>query len=139
LLVLALVDACTMVIPTTVVQITGALTAAALITSNFIGHQLSHLLAGLICALVTFLSTATWAVILPRTLGFGDVRFSTMVAFGAGMLEAALCLAVISAALLATGVLSKLGSKRGRAPRPVPLGPFLALAGLACMVSYGAA
>lgn len=138
LLVLALVDARTRVIPTTVVHTTGALTSSALITSNFIAHQFPQLLAGVMCALFTFFTTATWALLLPRTLGFGDVRLSTMVAFGAGILDAALCLAVISAAFLAAGALSNIRRKTGKAPRAIPLAPFLALVGLVCMVTYGA-
>jgi len=93
------------------------------------------------CAMAVWAFLAIWALALPRSLGFGDVRMAFLVALGAGAVSPAGALGALACAPLAAGIWGKLQQNRhsaGENEAGVALGPFLAAAGLAVAVAGAA-
>ena len=132
---LGLIDSKTLLLPTKPVRSTGLLILTAVFLTSCMTGDWSALWGGVICAAIAFLSFGVWAVVAGDAIGFGDVRFATVVAFGAGAISPSLCLTAVAGAVLAGGVASRLGHKGLDRPHPVPLGPFLAAAGITCVVA----
>lgn len=132
---LAFIDGQTLTLPKKAVEATGLFVVTALFLSSYVARHWSSLLSGLACAAIVFMAMGAWAILAPENIGFGDVRFSGLVAFGAGVISPSFCVVALAAAVFACGLASRFGHKGCKSPQPVALGPFLALAGVTCVVA----
>jgi leader peptidase (prepilin peptidase) / N-methyltransferase len=134
---LALVDARERVVPTPAVRLATASVLALLAAACAVRHDWAVLARGAGCATAVWVFLATWALLAPKALGFGDVRMAFLVGLGAGAVSAAGALAGLACAPLGAGLWGKLPMRRsgGRYEEGVALGPFLALAGIAVAVA----
>lgn len=131
--VLALIDASWQRVPTRLVRAVGAITVAALLIGGASSGNWSYLLKALLCTVVVTGVFYAWAARCPASLGRGDVRFAGLVALGAGAVDPPACMAALATGVLACAVASRFGLPGG--PSAVALGPFLAIAGFACVVA----
>lgn len=152
---LALVDFAKGVIPTAAARSATVITAVLLVTAcGQTGHW-GQIWRGAACAAVAWGVFATWAVISPRSLGFGDVRMVCLVALGAGAVSPAGTFVAVSCSLMAAASWGKVRPRVVRCQLPakqswravssavegvggqkaVALGPLLALSGIAVAVT----
>jgi len=151
--IFALVDIERMLLPTPWLRAAGALVAIGLAWGCSASRDWKPFAwAGISCA-ATAAGYLTWYTLAPASIGLGDVRLACLVAFGAGAFCPAASMAAVSCAPLAAGLTGVAMSakrqlrsrQRSAVPaqlcqaRPptrvaVPLGPFLAVAGLVAAV-----
>jgi leader peptidase (prepilin peptidase)/N-methyltransferase len=161
LCVLGLIDAEQFVLPTPILRFAAVTTVVALMVAATVSGNWRHLFSALLTVVGAGCVYGAWAWARPHGLGFGDVRMACLVALGVGASSMATALVVLSCAPLAAGVVAKYAGRRaavhgmatasisgpaleaGRcaaghgAARPVavPLGPFLAVAGIVGVVA----
>ena len=132
---LALTDHYSRVLPTRLVR-AATVGAASLLLAEGAFSGSWHLVArGAGCAALAGATFGLWALFSPRGLGFGDVRLAVLVALGAGASSVPGALVALSLSPLVAGLSSKCRSHRAGEPKPVALGPFLAVAGIVTVVS----
>jgi hypothetical protein len=81
---LGLVDLVERVVPTLLVREAIGLTTVLGVLVGFLTGQWAPLVQGGVCALAGWAVFATWAMLAPGRLGFGDARMVCLVAMGAG-------------------------------------------------------
>ena len=138
---LAAVDAWERVVPTPAVRSASTATFVLLTVACAVRGDWAVLARSAGCAMAVWAFLAIWALALPRSLGFGDVRMAFLVALGAGAVSPAGALGALACAPLAAGIWGKLQQNRhsaGENEAGVALGPFLAAAGLAVAVAGAA-
>jgi leader peptidase (prepilin peptidase)/N-methyltransferase len=136
LCVLGLIDAEQFVLPTPILWFAGAMTFVALVVAATVSGNWRHLFSALLTVVGAGCAYGTWAWAKPQGLGFGDVRMACLVALGVGACSMAIALVALSCAPLAAGLVAKCAGRRGAAhPVAVPLGPFLAVAGIVGVVA----
>jgi leader peptidase (prepilin peptidase)/N-methyltransferase len=161
LVVLGFVDARQFVLPTALVHAAAVATCCLLVATGICTGDWRYLSRGLECSAVAGAAFGTWSMLKPASLGFGDVRMACLVALGAGALSPAAALVALSCAPLAAGISARRLARRlavasgddpaeelaegpaGRPGRragrvgafPVPLGPFLAVGGIAAVLA----
>ena len=136
---LGLVDLAERVVPTLLVRAaTGTTAVLAALVCSLTGDW-GPLVRGGACALASWAVFATWAVLAPGSLGFGDARMACLVALGAGAASPAGTVVALACSVMTAGAWGRLreGARPGlvRGRRPVALGPLLALSGLAVAVT----
>ena len=89
LVVLALIDRESLVVPTKLVRAAVVAAISLLALGSFGTGDWRHLWQGAACAAIAACSFGAWSAINPRGLGFGDVRMASLVALGAGALSTA--------------------------------------------------
>jgi len=133
-----------MVVPTRLVELTSMVAGALLVAGSLAGRDWHFVCAGAACGSVVGLSLACWSLLCPERLGFGDVRVGALVAFGAGAVWPAACLASVPLACLAAGfggkvrqVAARGGKAKGgaRGGLAMPLVPFLVVGGIVVVVA----
>ena len=144
---LGLVDLVERVVPTLLVRAAiGMTTVLAALVCSLTGEW-GPLMRGGALAVGTWVVFATWAVLAPGSLGFGDARMACLVALGAGAASPAGTVAALACSVLTAGAWGRWRDRarwreRGRwrewgrpalvgGRRAVALGPLLALSGLA--------
>ncbi len=152
---LGLVDFAKGVIPTPAARSATVITAVLLLAGCAQTGHWGQIWRGAACAAVAWAVFAAWAVISPRSLGFGDVRMVCLVALGAGAVSPAGTFVAVSCSLMAGASWGKARPRlvRGRSPakppwgaaslaaegvsaqKAVALGPLLALSGIAVAVT----
>ncbi|HUB69288.1 MAG TPA: hypothetical protein VL984_02600 [Acidimicrobiales bacterium] len=156
-----LIDSGHLVLPTPLLRWGGGLAAGSIACSLAAGHQWQHLWLAALSTVAGGCGYLGWWVARREAVGLGDVRMACLVAFGVGSYSAGAALVVLSCAPLLAGLLAVTpiagawaavdeggsedaspgrGGGRPRSPGrrrvAVPLGPFLALGGLAAVVPY---
>jgi leader peptidase (prepilin peptidase) / N-methyltransferase len=133
---LALIDRETLLLPRVLVHACAYITGGVLIADVAATGDWGYLGRSSLSALVTCVIFGAWAFARPKSLGLGDARMAGLVALGAGSLSPANCVAALACAPLFAASISTLRWKYKRIDRstPVALGPFLALAGIAAVV-----
>lgn len=132
--VLGLIDAHHRVLPTPIARAAVVGTGTSLAAVSFVSGAGRELVGAAGAASAAAVVYGAWSLVRPRSLGFGDVRMACLVALGVGARSLPVATVVLSCAPLAAGI----GSKCRAAPTrhvPVPLGPFLAVAGLMGVVA----
>ena len=152
---LALVDFAKGVIPTPAARSATVITVVLLVAAcRQTGHW-GQIWRGGACAAVAWAVFAAWAVISPRSLGFGDARMVCLVALGAGAVSPAGTFVAVSCSLMAGASWGKmrprmvggrllakhswragsLAAEEVGEQKAVALGPLLALSGIAVAVT----
>lgn len=131
--VLALIDVEHMVLPTPVLRCGGAITVAMAIAAAAISGEWTATLQAVGAVVVAAAFYGSLSFLRPSGLGFGDVRMACLVAFGDGLCSFGVALLALGLAPLATAAVS-----RWRGVRSMPLGAFLACAGVVGVVASGA-
>jgi hypothetical protein len=122
LCLLGWVDWRQLAVPTRLVRGVAAASGLLLVAASALRHDWHSVEAGTTCAAGVGSVLATWSLLRPGQLGFGDVRVGALVAFGAGAVSPAACLAAVPAACLVAGLGGKLGQVLGTgaaATRPI--------------------
>jgi hypothetical protein len=136
LCVLGLIDAEEFVLPTPIVRFATVMTFVALVAAATVSGNWRHLFSALLTVVGAGSAYGAWAWAKPQGLGFGDVRMACLVALGVGACSMASALVALSCAPLAAGLVAKYAGRRAAArPVAVPLGPFLAVAGVVGVVA----
>lgn len=125
------------VVPTPAVRAASAVTVGLIALGCATSGDWLPLLRGLGSSAVVWVLLASWSLLSPRTLGFGDVRAAFLVALGAGAVSPAATLAGLAGAHLGAAAWSRFRARLGgrRWEEGVALGPFLALAGIVVVVA----
>jgi hypothetical protein len=152
---LALVDFAKGVIPTPAARSATVITVVLLVAAcRQTGHW-GQIWRGGACAAVAWAVFAAWAVISPRSLGFGDARMVCLVALGAGAVSPAGTFVAVSCSLMAGASWGKmrprmvggrllakhswragsLAAEEVGEQKAVALGPLLALSGIVVAVT----
>ncbi|MGH7175007.1 MAG: prepilin peptidase [Minisyncoccia bacterium] len=127
LLALGAIDVERLVLPRVLVYTTGLAVAGWLFIATVATHEWHRLLVAIIASAVWFAFFFTINALLPRALGFGDVRLSLLLGFALGWLGAAYpALALFSGSLFGVLVACALiVTSRASRRDPVPFGVFL--------------
>jgi leader peptidase (prepilin peptidase) / N-methyltransferase len=136
LALLALTDSEQLVLPSKLLSTCAVATVGLVLAGCAASGEWRYLWQGALCAVIAGSVFASWALLRPGQLGFGDARMAALVAFGAGMCSPAGCLVALACGPLLAGAVSNFGgkAKKTAAPSPVALGPFLAVGGIAVVV-----
>lgn len=144
LCLLAWSDLRKMVVPTWLVRLTEGTSGALFVGGSLLCHDWRFVELGACCGAMVGAALASWSLLRPKQLGFGDARAGALMAFGAGAVWPAACLAAVPAACLAAGLGGKAcqvakGASVAQGRKPdgfaMPLVPFLALGGLVVVVA----
>ena len=137
LALLALVDGESLVLPSKLLHTSALATVTLVLAGCATTGEWRYLWQGALCAAIAGLVFACWSLLRPRGLGFGDVRMAVLVAFGAGMCSPAGGFVALACAPLLAGAISNFVGRSGKTamPRPVALGAFLAVGGIAVVVA----
>lgn len=136
LCVLGLIDAEQFVLPTPILWFAAVMTFVALVAAATVSGNWRHLFSAVLTVVVAGGAYGAWAWAKPQGLGFGDVRMACLVALGVGACSMGSALVALSCAPLAAGLVAKCAGRRAAAhPVAVPLGPFLAVAGIVGVVA----
>lgn len=139
LALLACRDLRSRVLPTRLVY--GALlgTIAGLSLAAGVSDGWTRLGAAALAGVVAEALFASWALVRPGSLGFGDVRLAGLVGVGVGWVAPELVAVALVTALAAAAVVGVTGAALGRWSwrARLPLGTFLAVAGIATMAVAG--
>jgi hypothetical protein len=136
LALLALVDGERMLLPSKLLHICALATVSLVLAGCAATGEWRYFWRGALCAVIAGFVFAAWSLLRPMGLGFGDVRMAVLVAFGAGMCSPAGAFVALACAPLVAGAFSNCRGRTGETamPRPVALGPFLAVGGIAVVV-----
>lgn len=93
-----------LIVPAGLVRATAAASGLLVLGASALRHNWHFVEAGTACAAGVGAVLATWSLLRPGQLGFGDVRAGALVAFGAGAVSPAACLAAVPAACLLAGL-----------------------------------
>lgn len=135
--VLAVSDVERMILPKRLVYPTLAATLAWLVLAAAEMHgSWGRLAAAIGAAAVAEGLFLVCALAWPGSLGFGDVRLVGLVGLGVGWVAPLLVGVAVSVGVVAAGVVALVGLGAGRLSRrtPLPLGAFLAVAGVVTVV-----
>ena len=137
LTLLALIDREKLVLPTKLVHICALATVSLVLAGCATTGEWRFCWQGALCAVIAGTVFAFWALLRPVGLGFGDVRMAALVAFGAGMFSPAGCFVALACAPLLAGAVAHFTGKTTKMglPSPIALGPFLAIGGIAVVVT----
>jgi leader peptidase (prepilin peptidase) / N-methyltransferase len=152
--VLGLIDTQELALPTPILRAATLATGASLVATSAAAGAWDGLLSAAGAAAAAAAAYGTWALVRPRALGFGDVRMACLVALGVGACSPSWSLVALSCAPLAAGLGCRYAGRRPRvvaaavpattagqadggsmSARAVPLGPFLAIAGVVGVVA----
>ncbi len=138
LVVLALIDRESLVVPTKLVRAAVVAAISLLALGSFGTGDWRHLWQGAACAAIAACSFGAWSAVNPRGLGFGDARMASLVALGAGALSPLGSLVALACSPLAAGLVGqhRLRNDPGAGQATVALGPFLAVGGLAVVMAH---
>jgi len=140
--VLALVDASSLVVPTSLTRAGLVTTASLAAAASWVSEDWRSLPGPFLTCMVAAGVYGMVSLSLPGALGLGDARMASLVGLGASMRTVPGTLVALSFAPLAAGLVG-LSIQRGGSSGPggkaaraaVPLGPFLAIAGLLAAVA----
>lgn len=136
LVLLALVDRETLVLPSKFIRSCAVVAACLLVAPVVVTKDWHYLESSALCAAVAAAGFGAWAFSRPKSLGLGDTRMACLVAMGAGTLSPGGCLVALACAPFVAGCVlarrRRLNSKHEATP--IALGPFLALGGLMVVV-----
>ncbi|MGH9104611.1 MAG: hypothetical protein ACRDZX_02000 [Acidimicrobiales bacterium] len=137
--VLGLVDAERLVLPTPLVRAAALVTCGALLVAGGATGNWGLLARAGAAAGAAGAVYGAWSLARPRNLGFGDVRMACLVGGGVAALSPPVSAVALACAPLAAAIFGRFGARNGgtgpAGRRPVPLGPFLAFAGVMGAIS----
>jgi hypothetical protein len=140
---LALIDAGKFVLPTPILRVAIVTTGGGLVAAGALSGQWQRPLGAAGAVAVAAAVYGTWSLLSPVGIGFGDVRMACLVALGVGARSLPVALVVLAWAPLAAALMGKYW-RPVRPPMttaipeggiPIPLGPFLACAGILGVVA----
>jgi leader peptidase (prepilin peptidase)/N-methyltransferase len=140
---LALIDAGKFVLPTPILRAAIVTTGGGLVAAGALSGQWQRPLSAAAAVIVAAVVYGTWSLVSPVAIGFGDVRMACLVALGVGARSLPVALVVLAWAPLAAALMGKYWRPARTPPGrtmpeggiPIPLGPFLACAGILGVVA----
>lgn len=154
--VLGLIDSHRFVLPTSLLRVATLTTATLLLGASGASGHWQPVISAVGAFMVAGIAYGAWSLLHPEGLGFGDVRMACLVALGLGACSLPVALVALSTAPLGAGVAARLapgrywshnqndflatgqpalGRRAGKPAVAIPLGPFLAFAGIVGVVA----